>query len=626
MYKGESLPVLNGLIHNTDNTPLSYYLTRSHLFFSRLIVIYIATHLFIAAAISHDYMRSVFINFFTTPSSALNLAVFRIAVTATILLDFDPSTAIWFSNLPRQLQFAPFGMRWLLPHLPIFKSLAIGAEILFVVVCITSLVGLFTRASTLLALILSLYVLGITQFYGKVSHDHHLVWFLAILAVSRCGDSLSLDAILVAIKRADRKEVPERPSISIMYSLPLRFACLLLGIIYFFPGFWKIWSCGFDWALSENIKFQMYSKWMEFNGWTPFFRLDLHPWLYKIGALSTLTFETSFIFLILFPRLRALAAAGGVAFHSASALFMRIFFYDLLICYVALFDVDYWFQKLGRWLFPDKLTLYYDENSHFWRRAAAVIVVLDILDRITLASMVDTVDTARQAVLQLDHRSTGEIMHAVCGDRTWVGFAAYRALATRVPMLWPIVPLLYLVPIKVVGTELYRRIADLRTCSIPQRTPQPVYTTMSHRRGIAPVVIVGVFLLVVNVYAGGRRIVSGWPFACYPLFDLIQRDEIDSLQVEALDATGEEIRSGAPDLSEKFMGQRFRGLLENLLRMRTPGESADRLQALWKLYVQEDPRLEKATVVRFYRVTLCTIPERRHLNPVKTQLVFEMKL
>jgi predicted DCC family thiol-disulfide oxidoreductase YuxK len=626
IYRGESLPVLNRLIYNTDNTPLSYYLTRAHLLFSHLIVLCIVTHLFIAAAISHDYMRSVFINFFTTPTSALNLAVFRIAVMVTLLLDLDPSTTIWFSNLPRGLQFAPFGMGWLLPHLPIFKSLVMVAVILLVVVCITGLVGLFTRTSMLLALILSLYVLGITQFYGKVSHDHHLIWFLAILAVSRSGDSLSLDAILGAIRRADRGELPARPPVSIVYSLPLRFACLLLGIIYFFPGFWKVWTCGFDWALSENIKYQMYSKWMEFNGWTPFFRLDWHPWLYKSSALVTITFETSFVFLILFPRLRALAAAGGVLFHSASALFMRIFFYDLLICYVALFDVGSWLQKLGCWLFPDRLTLFYDENCRFCRRTVAAIVVLDILDRITLVSMLNEAETARVPIFQLDHRAARKDMHAVSGDQTWTGFAAYRALASRVPLLWPIVPLLHWAPIEAVGTKSYRGIADSRTCTLPQRTSQIVYRSESSARGYTSVVIVGILLLAGNVYTGGRRIMSGWPFACYPLFDFIQREQIDSLQVEALDPTGEVIRSSAADLEGKFSGQRFRSLLENLLRMRGPGESADRLKALWKLYVQEDPLLKKATTVRFYRVTLCTIPESQRLNPVKSELVFEMKL
>ncbi len=626
IYLGQSLPVLNGLIHNTDNTPLSYYLTRSHLLFSHLIVLCIGTHLLIAAAISHDYMRSIFVDFFTAPTSALNLAIFRIAVMVTLLLDLDPSTTIWFSNLPRGLQFAPFGMKWLLPHLPIFKSLTIVTEILLVVVCITGMVGLFTRTSMLLALVFSLYVLGITQFYGKVSHDHHLVWFLAILAVSRSGDSLSLDAILTAIRQADRGELPARPPVSIVYSIPLRFACLLLGIIYFFPGFWKVWTCGFDWALSDNIKFQMYSKWMEFNGWTPFFRLDGHPWLYKSSGLFTITFETSFIFLVLFPRLRALAAAGGVVFHSASALFMRIFFYDLLICYIALFDVASWLEKLGCRLFPNKLTVYYDENCRFCRRTVAAMAVLDILDRITLVSVLNEAETVRVPIFQLDHRAARKDMRAVSGAQTWVGFAAYRTLAARLPLLWPIVPLLHWAPIEAVGTKLYRRIADSRTWSLPQRTSQIAYRSDSSARGYTSVVIVGILLLAGNVYAGGRRIMSGWPFACYPLFDFIQRDQIDSLQVEALDPTGEVIRSSAADLEGKFSGQRFRSLLELLLQIRRPGESADRLKALWKLYVQEDPHLRKATTVRFYRVTLCTIPESQRWNPVKSELVLEMKL
>ncbi len=126
-------------------------------------------------------------------------------------------------------------------------------------VCITGLIGLFTTASSALALILAVYVLGVTQVYGKVSHNHELIWFMALLAVSPCGDALSIDAILSSRKRADLGII-ERPGASIVYALPLRFASLLLGIIYFFPGFWKFWTSGFAWAFSDNLKYQMYSK------------------------------------------------------------------------------------------------------------------------------------------------------------------------------------------------------------------------------------------------------------------------------------------------------------------------------------------------------------------------------
>ena len=138
--------------------------------------------------------------------------------------------------------------------------------------------------------------------------------------------------------------------------------------------------------------------------------------------------------------------------------------------------------------------------------------------------------------------------------------------------------------------------------------------------------MVGVLLLVLNIYAGGHRIANGWPFACYPLFDFTQGDEIESLEVEAIDQSGEVIRSGESDLADKFTPQRFRGLLAHLLGKQNHQGSTDRFKTIWKVCVQEDPRLEKASAVRFYRVTLCTIPERRRLNPVRRELVFEITL
>ena len=38
------------------------------------------------------------------------------------------------------------------------------------------------------------YVLGLPQTFGKVDHDHHLLWCLFVLACSPCGDALAIDA------------------------------------------------------------------------------------------------------------------------------------------------------------------------------------------------------------------------------------------------------------------------------------------------------------------------------------------------------------------------------------------------------------------------------------------------
>jgi hypothetical protein len=354
MYRGESLPFLNHLIHNTDATPLSYYLIRGRLLFSYLILLGVVAHLILAAALAYRVTRRIVVDFFTTPTSPLNLAVFRVAVFLGVLSQIHPSETIWFGKVPHVLQMAPVGVGWLLPHLPISESSMTLAVTLLIIVCVTGLLGLFTRTSAVLALIGSFYVLGVPEFYGTVEHYHHLIWFLAILAVSPSGDALSVDAFLKVSKRMNNG-LSALPPPSVVYSLPLRFAALLIGIIYFFPGLWKIRISGFDWAFTDNLRYVMYARWADLDAFTPFFRLDLHPWLYRSVAFGTLVFELSFIFAVFFSRLRPLLALVGVGFHFGSGMFMRIPFFDLWICYVVLFDVSGWLATRGPRVFRSRL-------------------------------------------------------------------------------------------------------------------------------------------------------------------------------------------------------------------------------------------------------------------------------
>src|SRR5262249_21295415 len=154
----------------------------------------------------------------------------------TLWQSVDIPYTVWFSRIPAELQMAPTGTTWLLPHLPINETWVTLSSELLCLACITGMLGLFSRTSALFAAVLSFYVYGVPSFFGKVNHDHHLLWFAALLAASRCGDVLSGDALFYAWKRADRG-ITEPPGPSRAYALPLRFVWLLLGLIYFFPGF-----------------------------------------------------------------------------------------------------------------------------------------------------------------------------------------------------------------------------------------------------------------------------------------------------------------------------------------------------------------------------------------------------
>src|SRR5262249_44911260 len=203
--------------------------------------------------------------FFTAVASPVNLAVFRIVFFLLLASSFSTSNVVWFSSIPVELQFPPVGLHWVLKHLPINETYARIASASLLVFCITAAIGLLTNASAILCTVLGLYVLGIPQFYGKINHYHHLLWFTAILAASPCADVLSLDAIISSWKRGDAGVIAP-PHRSNAYALPLRFVWLLMGVCYFSVASGRLWPSEYKGPSSENQKIMMYDRWRELGG------------------------------------------------------------------------------------------------------------------------------------------------------------------------------------------------------------------------------------------------------------------------------------------------------------------------------------------------------------------------
>lgn len=278
-------------------------------------------------------------SFIYEESHPLNLSLFRIAFFFMFMLNVTGSEEriLWYSTLPADLYVAPPGWGGLLELMPINLETASTALMLLRVAIVFAFIGLFSRTSAWIVAILGIYVLGIPQMFGKVNHYHHIIWFAAILGSSRCGDMLSIDSLIRAFRQG-RDALPSRPVTSRYYALPLKITWLLMGLIYFFPGFWKLTYSGTAWIFSENLKYKMYATWASLGADPPFFRLDLYPFLYQGAAIFTILFELAFIFLILVPRLRLLAAFGGLFFHNMTRIFLYIPFESLQFCYVALFN------------------------------------------------------------------------------------------------------------------------------------------------------------------------------------------------------------------------------------------------------------------------------------------------
>jgi len=254
---------------------------------------------------------------------AYGLAALRIAVAGILLISPELHAARALAAAPARLVRVPEGIAWLAELS--FTASSVGAvHTLAVCVGALTLLGYWTRVATALFALSATFLISFTQRAGAALHDMHLLWLLALLAVSPAGDVWSVDAW------GERMPAP-----ALRYGVPLCFARALLGVVYLFPGIHKLLDSGWTWASAHNITALLYGKWFQY-GQVPSWRIDRWPSLLASGGGGVLLFELSFIMLALLPRTRWLALGSGLLFHVSTQLFFFISFYSLLVCYVML--------------------------------------------------------------------------------------------------------------------------------------------------------------------------------------------------------------------------------------------------------------------------------------------------
>jgi hypothetical protein len=260
----------------------------------------------------------------SAPSSPQPLALLRITVCLLVLLSPDFWTASRWSTLPAAMMHPVAGWGWTLQALPPWWTACVVAQALMVPLLLAGLVGFHARPALALATLLGLYVLGIPQLSGTVIHFHHLLWLTAILAASPCEDAFSI------LSTRNGGAHPDGPA----YTWPLRACWAVMGVVYFFPGLWKLRGQGLDWALSNNVLTLMHGKWLQAGMRVPWLRVDHVPGLVQVGALLAMAWEVLFFPSLFFKWPRRLAILGGLVFQAATHLWLYIDFTTLWACYI----------------------------------------------------------------------------------------------------------------------------------------------------------------------------------------------------------------------------------------------------------------------------------------------------
>lgn len=316
------------------------------------------------------------------PSHPLNLAVFRITVFLMLRDAVSVRQISAYASYPREMMIIPYGMGWLFGETSLSPELATAGATALSWACLIAAAGLLTRLSAGVAAALATVVLAIPELYGKVNHSTmFLIWFAALLACSPSGDALSIDALLRRWRGYSSGRV-WNPGAQQIYGLPLRMAMVLLGLLYFFPGFWKLAIGGKAWLSGEILAAHMVRKWYLLD-FVPAFRIDHYPMLLAIAGTGTVAFELLFLPLVL-TRYRGWIALVGFSFHFGTRFFMRISFAALQATYVIFVD---WY-RLGRWVAQRTVgtghPLKIDMHRPFAAARAALVQTLDVWDIFTV--------------------------------------------------------------------------------------------------------------------------------------------------------------------------------------------------------------------------------------------------
>jgi len=572
-----------------------------------------------------------------------NLAIFRIVFLAMVALPFALHVVRWTARVMPELPpdvWVPISFYQLVPmNLLRNASLAHALAVLDLVLIVLALLGIWTRWTLGLATVVSVYVFGLIQNQGKVDHFHHVVWFMALLAAGPSGHVLSVDAIVRSIRTADRGIV-ERPAPPRAALWTLRYTWLLLGLLYLSAGLPKLHAALVgEWSGVESLRNLLWSKWFELYLYEPGFeqlpRVDMLPSsILQMASVGTILFELGFIALILFRPLRPALALAGLGFHLGNGLLLHIRFDSLLWAYVCLFDWVAMGRAVADHLRRAPLVVLYDGQCRVCRRAIALLRAFDVLNELELVSG-SSEDPRRLRYPHITDDMLAHDLYVVEGNRRASGYDAYRWIACRLPLLWPVAALLWLPSFARIGRRWYRRIADSRACSLLSSSGRPAVSSTSLRR----VFWIGTILVVLQLATSGvlfaatvarvhlpphnvvRRILGAidyrrpnWPFDQYPRFDGTWKAQTSLWEPRALLPDGRQQRLSARAYAVTLgHPTKCAVVASRLYREPDPARhqarSLELVRALWQNEAEQIQRT--AVQVLVYHVTYDMNPSRR---------------
>lgn len=318
--------------------------------------------------------------------------------------------------------------------------------------------GLFTRIATIVN-----YILGVIIFSSASNFEYHVFYayvgtnlLLLFLPISRV---LSIDSLIEKIKYTNigRPYQVDRKVLEINYLVPV-FAGIAL--VYFDSVFRKIdspmWMDGLGMWLPSSLPMVV---------WTDMSVILNQEWLVKFLGYLVVVFETVFIFLFWFRKMRVPFFLLGIFFHLGILIAYPIPWFALtaIVVYLLMVPPGFWLA-ISKALQSKKTTFdfYYDAECPLCNKVVVIIKHVDIFRKINCVTVQGY--AAQEPALSAIGEETLLInIHGVDKKgHVSVGYSAYIELMKHLGYTYPIGLLLSLPGIATIGKRTYSYIAGNR--------------------------------------------------------------------------------------------------------------------------------------------------------------------
>jgi predicted DCC family thiol-disulfide oxidoreductase YuxK len=396
-------------------------------------------------------MNKIWNTLFLEERPSIGLSFFRIFVALTVGLHVIPSFFHLDDNYlstafkTYNTDFFPVWFIEWVQKSP--DALVIFFAWAFCITCFCFFIGLFSQISCILMTACCYYFYALNCFHiGTLSWDILLVTLFLMCVTPYHGDYFSIDAL----RRGDTDSWRRLRPFFIQRLLQLQ-----IGSMFFFTGLYKITGEG-NWITGNPIYYLM--NYSPVQGVTKNFILKEwmagHSTFCYVTGLMIVATEMSMPFFLFIPRTRRAAIILGLFWHILLVLTLDVpaIFLFLFPAQMMLFIHP---QRITDWIEAHRrinaqglrAKIIYDGDCGFCRASIRLLQVMDLWGKLQYIP---------------GPKGMNEMKLYSTDDKIYGGFFAFRQLVWILPMLYPMIVLVYFPGAGILGPLVYRWVARNR--------------------------------------------------------------------------------------------------------------------------------------------------------------------